>query len=79
MPQAEGAHIIDIGAASTRPGAPLISAMDEIKILQPLLKNIVAKMPSAIISIDTYNAQTASMAAGEGASLINDISGGTID
>ncbi len=76
---AEGAHIIDIGAASTRPGAPLISAMDEIKILQPLLKNIVAKMPSAIISIDTYNAQTASMAAGEGASLINDISGGTID
>nr|MBK9652791.1 dihydropteroate synthase [Bacteroidota bacterium] len=76
---AEGAHIIDIGAASTRQGAPLISAMDEIKILQPLLKNIAAKMPSAIISIDTYNAQTASMAAGEGASLINDISGGTID
>jgi len=74
----EGADIIDIGAASTRPGADLVSFDEELKRLQhfELLRK---EFPEAIFSIDTYNSETARAMADHGADIINDISGGTID
>jgi len=75
----EGADIIDIGAASTRPGAKMLVAAEESDILLPVIRSIRRENPDAIISIDTYHASVAEMAVDNGADIINDISGGEID
>jgi dihydropteroate synthase len=75
----EGANIIDIGAASTRPGASEISEEEEIKRLIPNIKKISKHFPEAIISVDTYRSKIAYEAIENGALMINDISGGTFD
>ncbi len=75
----EGADCIDIGAASTKPGSKLIDAGLEQERLMPVLINAVKAYPETIFSIDTYHASTAEMAADQGASMINDISGGQFD
>lgn len=75
----EGADIIDIGAASTRPGAIEISEEEEKKRLLPPIKKISTTFPEAIISVDTYRSEVASLAIANGAHIINDISGGTFD
>jgi dihydropteroate synthase len=75
----DGAYIIDIGAVSTRPGAAEVSAEEEKQRLVPVLKKIRKEHPGIIISIDTYRAEIANIAAEEGADMINDISGGTFD
>ncbi|HRG58881.1 MAG TPA: dihydropteroate synthase [Bacteroidia bacterium] len=77
--QQDGAAIIDIGAASTRSGAKLVSASDEIEVLLPIIKLVMNEFPHLPFSIDTYNAQTANVMVHEGASLINDISAGKYD
>lgn len=74
-----GADIIDLGAASSRPGAKLVSAIDEIDVLLPIFKSLVHEFPSITFSIDTYNAQTARTLVNEGAAIINDISAGMYD
>jgi dihydropteroate synthase len=74
-----GAYIIDIGAVSTRPGAAEVTGEEEKRRLFPILKEVRKAYPDVIISIDTYRAEIARMAAGEGADMINDISGGTFD
>lgn len=75
----EGAYIIDIGAVSTRPGAAEVSVEEEKRRLIPVLKEIRAAYQGIILSVDTYRAEIAKIAAGEGADMINDISGGTFD
>jgi len=75
----EGASILDLGAASTRPGAALVGAAEEKERLLPVIKGILRRFPEAILSIDTYNSETAIMAIEEGAHIINDISAGNID
>jgi dihydropteroate synthase len=74
-----GAAIVDVGAASSRPGAALVSSNDELKVLMPALQLLVKKFPEIPFSIDTYNAETARVCVGEGAAIINDISSGNID
>jgi dihydropteroate synthase len=74
-----GATIIDIGAASSRPGAKLIDSEKEIEILMPALESLVKQFPEAYFSIDTYNSITAKQAFNSGAAMINDISAGKID
>ncbi|NTV83232.1 MAG: dihydropteroate synthase [Bacteroidales bacterium] len=75
----EGAYIIDIGAVSTRPGADEVSIEEEKRRILPVLKEMRKSFPDVIISIDTFRSEIAEMAAGEGADMINDISGGTFD
>ena len=75
----EGAAIIDIGAVSTRPGAADVSAEEEWARLQPALQQILREFPDAVISIDTWRAEVARRSVENGASVINDISGGTFD
>lgn len=74
-----GADIIDIGAASSRPYAPEISEAEEWERLNAVLQKVRTEFPSAIISIDTYRAEIARRVAQEGADMINDIGGGTLD
>ncbi len=75
----QGAAILDLGAASSRPGASLIDPNLEKRRLLPTLETILNKFPEAIISIDTYNATVAEEAIKAGAHIINDISAGSID
>ena len=75
----EGATIIDIGAASSRPNALAISVKDEIiRLREPLMK-LRKEFPKIFISIDTYLADVAEFAIDLGADIINDISGGELD
>jgi len=74
-----GAGIIDLGAASSRSGAPVISESDEWQRLSPALRAIRKEFPSLFISIDTYRSNIASQSAAYGADIINDISGGSLD
>jgi len=75
----EGAVILDIGAASTRPGSPLISEIEEWQKLEQPLKKIRAKFPKAILSVDTYNSAQVKRCSDLGINIINDISGGAWD
>ncbi len=75
----EGAHILDMGAASSRPGATLIDPQTEQQRLLPALKAVVKQFPDAIVSVDTYHSGTARRALDAGAHMINDISAGNID
>ena len=75
----EGVDIIDLGAISTRPGATEIDEVTEIERIKVALKLIVKAFPNVPVSIDTWRASVAEMAIGEGAAMINDISGGTFD
>lgn len=76
---AEGADILDMGAASSRPGAGIIDPGKEQQRLLPALRAVVKQFPEAVISIDTYHANTAKAAIEAGAHIINDISAGNID
>ena len=75
----EGADIIDIGGQSTRPGSIRISASEEIQRVIPVIDSIVADYPQIILSIDTYHSQVAEAAIKAGASVVNDISAGSLD
>ncbi len=81
----EGAHLLDLGAESTRPGSqaggdsPLVSADEEQARLLPVLEGILKARPDAILSVDTYKAATARTALTAGAEIINDVSGFTWD
>jgi dihydropteroate synthase len=75
----EGASIIDIGAYSSRPNAEDITEAEELKRLIPVIILLKKEFNDIIISVDTFRAKVAEQAAGVGASIINDISGGTID
>lgn len=75
----EGAAILDLGAQSTRPGADLIGAEEEIHRLIPAIHAILNKYPTAIISIDTWYAAVAEKAIHAGAAIINDVSAGDLD
>jgi dihydropteroate synthase len=75
----EGADIIDIGGQSTRPGSIRISASEEIQRVIPVIDSIVTNYPQIILSIDTYHSQVAEAAIKAGASIVNDISAGSLD
>ena len=74
------ADIIDIGAASSRPGAVRISAEEEIERLHPVMSLLRNEFPDIIISLDTYNSETAKeMVETFSIDIINDISAGGMD
>ena len=70
-----GASIIDIGGESSRPGAGAIDWQEEVRRVVPVVRGIRERRPEAIISVDTYNCNTASQALSEGADIVNDITG----
>ena len=74
-----GAQIIDVGAASTRPGAGLIKEAEEWEVLQKPLYDLRMNFPQTILSVDTYNAMQVPKCADIGVNIINDISGGLWD
>lgn len=75
----DGATFIDVGGYSSRPGAEEVTSSEEIRRISTAVKLLVKSFPEAIISIDTFRTDVAHAAIHEGASMINDISGGTLD
>ncbi len=75
----QGAHFLDIGAYSSRPGAEHIDEKEEYDRLIPVIKKLAQEFPDAILSIDTFRSGIAKAAINEGAHMINDISAGEMD
>lgn len=73
---AAGAHIIDIGAQSTKPGAVQLNEDEELRRLTGVIKNIKQKFGTTQLSIDTTRLSSMKLAIDEGVDMINDISGG---
>ncbi len=76
---AEGADFIDLGAYSSRPGAAEVSAAEELRRMVDAVRAVRKVSREVPISVDTFRAQVAEAALGEGADIINDISGGMLD
>lgn len=76
----EGADIIDIGAASSRPGAGLMDPGEELARLEPVLELVRGEFPDLILSVDTYSAEVAQQVVSHfETDIINDISAGELD
>lgn len=71
---AEGADIIDIGGESTRPGSAPVSAAEEQARVLPVIRAVSQRF-GALLSIDTYRAETARLAIEAGAHIVNDVWG----
>ncbi|WP_234905804.1 dihydropteroate synthase [Affinirhizobium pseudoryzae] len=70
----DGASILDIGGESTRPGAAPVSPAEEQARVLPVIEAL-ARRTDALISIDTYRAETARLAVAAGAHIVNDVYG----
>ena len=75
----DGASIIDIGGYSSRPGAENISPDVELARVLPIVKLIKERFSKILISIDTFRSEVAKQCVENGADIINDISGGSLD
>jgi dihydropteroate synthase len=75
----EGADILDIGGQSTRPGSEQVSEDAELSRIIESIEAIHQKFPEIIISVDTYYSTVAKKCIHAGASIVNDISSGTMD
>ena len=76
---AEGADVIDVGGESTRPGAEPVPLREELRRVLPVIRAIRSRWSEVAISIDTSKAEVARAALDEGASIVNDVSGLTLD
>jgi dihydropteroate synthase len=74
----EGAHIIDVGGESTRPGAEPVSAEEELRRVAPVIGR-VREQSDILISVDTSKASVAQAALEAGANIVNDVTGGRGD
>ncbi|WP_306907384.1 dihydropteroate synthase [Rhizobium mesoamericanum] len=70
----EGAQIVDVGGESTRPGADVVPPFEEQARVLPVIEALRGET-DALISIDTYRAETARLAISAGAHIINDVFG----
>jgi dihydropteroate synthase len=75
----EGADVIDVGGESTRPSAKSIPAREELKRVLPVIRAIRSRWSGVAISIDTVKAEVARAALDEGVSIVNDVSGMSLD
>jgi dihydropteroate synthase len=86
---AEGAHIVDVGGESTRPGAEAVLVEEELRRVVPVIERLREKIEPKdatapgeglkFISIDTSKSEVADAALAAGASIVNDVTGGRGD
>ncbi|MDQ3277173.1 MAG: dihydropteroate synthase [Bacteroidota bacterium] len=75
----DGATFLDIGGQSTRPNSERVSAKEELNRVVPAIDAIHRRFPELTISVDTFYAAVAREAVAAGASIINDVSAGSLD
>lgn len=73
----QGAHIVDVGGESTRPGAERVPVPAELGRVLPVVRELAGR--GIRVSIDTMNSETARAAVDAGAQIVNDVSGGLAD
>ncbi len=71
----DGAHVLDVGGESTRPGAAPVATDEEIARVVPVIEGLRAARDDLTVSIDTRHAAVAEAALAAGASIVNDVSG----
>ncbi|HCX64633.1 MAG TPA: dihydropteroate synthase [Eubacteriaceae bacterium] len=69
---AEGAHMIDVGGESTRPGFTPVDGQEEIRRIKPVIERLTRET-DVLVSIDTTKSEVAEAAIQAGAHIINDI------
>ncbi len=69
---ADGAHLVDVGGESTRPGSNPVSADEELRRVIPVIERLV-HMLDVPLSIDTYKSEVARAALDAGAHMVNDV------
>ncbi|GLY25469.1 dihydropteroate synthase [Micromonospora sp. NBRC 101691] len=74
---ATGAHLVDVGGESTRPGADRVDAASETARVLPVVRELAAA--GVPVSIDTTRARVAEAVLAAGAAVVNDVSGGLAD
>ena len=72
---AEGADILDVGAFSSRPGAHLVSAEDQLSLLTPIVTEIVKSYPDVVLSVDCYHSLVVEKLSRITPFIVNDITG----
>lgn len=70
----QGAHVIDVGGESTRPGSRAVEAAIQIERVVPVIEELAHRI-AVPISVDTRSAEVAESALAAGACVVNDISG----
>ncbi len=68
---AEGAHIVDIGGESTRPGAPMVAVQEELDRVLPVVIELAKR--GHCVSIDTRKTEVMREAIAAGAAIVNDV------
>lgn len=75
----DGAALLDVGGASTRPGAADVPEDEELRRVLPLVQTLRKEFPEALLSIDTWRTGVARAAVEAGADMVNDVSAGRFD
>lgn len=73
----QGAHIIDIGGYSTRPGHEEITVQEELKRVIPVVEAL--RNEAVLLSVDTFRSEVAEQALNAGCDIINDQWAGKFD
>jgi dihydropteroate synthase len=69
----EGAHVLDVGGESTRPGADPVDEAEELRRVVPVIEGLAALDLPVRLSIDTMKLAVAEAALDAGASYVNDV------
>jgi dihydropteroate synthase len=69
----QGAHILDVGGESTRPGAEPVDVDEELRRVVPVVESLASRVSTTQISVDTSKAAVARAAVAAGATLVNDV------
>ncbi|HUH13479.1 MAG TPA: dihydropteroate synthase, partial [Longimicrobiales bacterium] len=69
----------DVGGESTRPGARVVSGLEERARVAPLVAALVGRFPGVPVSVDTVKAEVARAALDAGAAVVNDVSALRLD
>jgi len=75
----DGAHVLDVGGYSTRPGSSSLSETEELHRVIPAIEKLRDHFPETPVSVDTFRSAVAREALNAGATIVNDISGGDFD
>jgi dihydropteroate synthase len=70
----QGAHVLDVGGESTRPGAEPVDVEEELRRVVPVVEGLSRRTSTTQISIDTSKAAVAQASVAAGATLVNDVS-----
>ena len=75
----DGADLLDVGGESTRPGAVPVAESEERARVVPFVREAARRWPAVPVSVDTVKSGVANAALGEGAWIVNDVSGLRLD